>query len=127
MGELEVTLGIRKHKFNWMVFVGQIHDALVPGFDAMQAAKMTVFAGCQVFVERKPVPACGIGGGNEEYSVAHVLLEDNVILPPESECVVWGKVDIPKPGLPAVLESLNITEGVTSGSVAIYMDPRVPV
>lgn len=37
---------------------------------------------------------------------------------------MWGKVDQPKPVVPVVLEPLNITEAVSSGSVAIHMDPE---
>lgn len=127
MGKLEVTLGIGSRKFNWKVFVSRIHDSLLLGLDAMQAADVTVLAGRKVFVGNEPVPSWVIRGNGEDYSVARVLLEDNTTLPPESECLVWGKVENPKPGLPAVLEPLDITETVSSGSDAIYMDPRIPV
>lgn len=127
LGELEVTLEIGSCKFKRKVFVGQIHASLLLGLDAMQAAEMTVFAGRQVFVGKEPVPARVVEGDSEDYSVARVLLESNITLPPESECLVWGRVDKPKLGLPAVLEPLNITEEVSSGSVATYMDSRVPV
>lgn len=127
MGKLEVTLEIGSRKFNWKVFVGSIHDSFLPGLDAMQAADMTVFVGRKMFVGDNRVPSWVSEGNGEDYSVARVILEDNITLPPESECFVWGKVENPKPGLPAVLEPLNITETVSSGSVTSYMDPRIPV
>lgn len=127
LGDLEVTLEIGSRKIKWKVFVSRIHDSLLLGLDAMQAADVTVFAGRQVFVGKEPVPTRVIKGDGEDYSVACVLLEDGITLPPESECLAWGKVDRPKPGFPAVLEPLNITEAVSSGSVATYMDTRVPV
>ena len=111
MGKLEVMLGTGSRK----------------GLDTMQAVDMTVLAGCKAFLGNDPVPFWVTEGNGEDYSVARVLLEDNITLPPESECLVWGKVENPKPGLPAVLEPLDITETVSSGSVAIYMDPRIPV
>ncbi len=72
------------------------------------------------------MPTQIVKGDGEGYAVARVVLEDNINLPLESECLVWGKVNNPKLGLPAVLEPLSITEAVSSGSVATQMDPRVP-
>ena len=80
-----------------------------------------------MFVGNDSVPSWVTKGNGEDYSVARVLMEDNITLPPESECLAWGKVENPKPGLPAVLKPLNITETVSSRSVAIYMNPRIPV
>lgn len=97
LGELEVTLEIGSQKFNWKVFVGQIHDSPLLGLDTMQAADMTVYSGRQVFVGKELVPSRVVEGNGEDYSVAHVLLEDNITLPPESESLIWGKVDKPKP------------------------------
>lgn len=38
-----------------------------------------------------------------------------------------GEVENPRPGVPAVLEPLNITEAVASGSVATTVERQVPV
>lgn len=56
-----------------------------------------------------------------DYYLARVTLEESTIIPPTSECVVWGEVGTPKPGVPAVLEPLTVTGAVVSGSVAVTM------
>ena len=59
---LEVNLEIGSQKLNWKVFVGQIHDSLLLGLDAMQAANVTIVAGQQVFIGKEPVPSQVVGG-----------------------------------------------------------------
>lgn len=54
-------------------------------------------------------------------------LAETTTIPPTSECVVWGEVEDPRPSVPAVLEPLNITEAVASGSVVTTMEKRVPI
>ena len=75
LGELEVTLEIGSQKLNWKVHVGQIHDSLLLGLDAMQAAGLTNVAGRQVFIGKEPVPSQVVGGDGKKISVAHMLME----------------------------------------------------
>lgn len=125
MGGLDITLQIGSQTFIKEVYVCQIHDSFLLGLDVMKDAD--IYAGGKVFIGDEPVPARTVGGYGPDYTVSRALLEGDTTLPPESECLVWGKVDQPKPGVPTILEPLNITEAVSSGSVAIHMDPRVPV
>ncbi|KAL0161775.1 hypothetical protein M9458_045500, partial [Cirrhinus mrigala] len=62
-----------------------------------------------------------------EVFVAPIRDPTDTMLPPESECQVWGEVDNPKPGVCAVLEPHLITETVASGSVVTTMEHRVIV
>ncbi len=55
------------------------------------------------------------------------MLESDFSVPPECECLVWGVVDDPKPELPAVLEPVSLADGVSSGSIMINMEQRIPV
>lgn len=73
------------------------------------------------------MPSKIIRGDGSDYCVARVTLGETTIIPPASEFVVWGEVKNPRPGVPAVLESLNNIEAIASGSVATTMEKRVPV
>ncbi|XP_038154197.1 uncharacterized protein LOC119791901 [Cyprinodon tularosa] len=127
MSGVQVVFQIGTHSFDWDVYVAPIHDCLLLGLDFLRAANVTIEATGRVFIAGEPIPAKIVGGEGPDYSVARVLLERDTTLPPECECVVWGEVEYPRPGVPAVLEPTSITENVSSGSAVTNMDARVPV
>ncbi len=104
-----------------------IRDPVLLGLDFLQAANVTIHTSGKVFIAEELVPAKIVGGDGTDYHVARVVLETDTMLPPESECLVWGEVDNPKPGVCAVLEPYLITETVASGSVVTTMERRVIV
>ncbi|XP_060758004.1 uncharacterized protein LOC132868818 [Neoarius graeffei] len=124
---LPVTFKIASKTINWAVHVAPIRDSVLLGLDLMKAHDVVIHARGKVFIGNELVPSKIVGGDGADYSVARVLLREATTIPPTSECVVWGEVENPKPGVPAVLEPLNITEAVASGSVATTMEKQVPV
>ncbi|KAI7811653.1 hypothetical protein IRJ41_008241 [Triplophysa rosa] len=88
---------------------------------------VTIHTSGRVFIEEELIPTRIVGGDGADYHIARVVLETETMLQPESECLVWGEVDNPKPGICAVLEPYLITETVASGSVVIPMERRVIV
>ncbi len=126
-GGLKVKFQIGTWCTEWDVFVAPIRDPVLLGLDFLQAANVTIHTSGKVFIAEELVPAKIVGGDGTDYHVARVVLETDTMLPPESECLVWGEVDNPKPGVCAVLEPYLITETVASGSVVTTMERRVIV
>ncbi|KAF4095435.1 hypothetical protein G5714_024513 [Onychostoma macrolepis] len=126
-GGLKVKFQIGTWCTEWEVFVAPIRDPVLLGLDFLQAANVTIHTSGRVFIAEELVPAKIVGGDGTDYHVARVVLETDTMLPPESECLVWGEVDNPKPGVCAVLEPYLITETVASGSVVTTMERRVIV
>ncbi|KAF5891550.1 uncharacterized protein DAT39_018749 [Clarias magur] len=124
-GGLKVKFQIGSWSIEWEVFVAPIRDPVLLGLDLLRAANVTIHTSGRVFIEEELAPAKVIGGDGTDYHVARVVLEADTMLPPESECLVWGEVDNPKPGVCAVLEPYLITETVASGSVVTTMEQRV--
>ncbi len=81
----------------------------------------------KVFMGSELIPAYISEGKGPEYAISRVMLESDFTVPPECECLVWGVVDDPKPELPAVLEPVSLADGVSSGSIMIHMEQRIPV
>ncbi len=121
-GGLKVKFQIGTWCTEWDVFVAPIRDPVLLGLDFLQAANVTIHTSGKVFIAEELVPAKIVGGDGTDYHVARVVLETDTMLPPESECLVWGEVDNPKPGVCAVLEPYLITETVASGSVVTTME-----
>ncbi|KAL0158975.1 hypothetical protein M9458_047051, partial [Cirrhinus mrigala] len=126
-GGLKVTFQIGTWCIEWEVFVAPIRDPVLLGLDFLQAANVTIHTSGRVFIAEELVPAKIVSGDGTDYHVARVVLETDTMLPPESECLVWGEVDNPKPGVCAVLKPHLITETVVSGSVVTTMEHRVIV
>lgn len=103
-----------------------IRDSVLLGYDLMKAHDVVIYARGKVFIGDELVPSKVVTDG-ADYSVTRVTLGESTTIPPTSECVVWGEVENPKPGVPAVLEPLTITGAVASGSVAITMGKWVLV
>ncbi|XP_063040269.1 uncharacterized protein LOC134435312 [Engraulis encrasicolus] len=124
---LSVTLKIASKTITWPVHVAPIRDSVLLGLDLMKAHDVVIHTRGKVFIGNELVPSKIVGGDAADYSVARVILREATTIPATSECVVWGEVENPRPGVPAVLEPLNITEAVASGSVATTMEKQVPV
>lgn len=100
-GGLKVKFQIGTWSAEWEVFVAPIRDSVLLGLDLLQAANVTIHTSGRVLIEEL-VPARIAGGDGKHYHVARVVLETDTMLPPESECLVWGEVDNPKPGVCAL-------------------------
>lgn len=123
---LKVTFKIASNSIEWDVHVAPIRDSVLLGYDLMKAHVVVVHACSKVFISEELLPSKVVSDG-ADYCVTRVTLEENITIPPTSECLVWIEVENPKPGAPAVLEPFTVTEAVTSGSVAVTMGKRVPV
>ncbi|KAL7872017.1 hypothetical protein SRHO_G00070000 [Serrasalmus rhombeus] len=127
MGGQRVNFQLGTRNFTWEVYVAPIRDHVLLGLDLLRAVNVTIYASGKAFIENELLPAKIVGGEGPDYHMARVLLEKDTTLPPECECLVWGEVDQPHPGVCAVLEPLNVSEAVASGSIATMMEKRVPV
>ncbi|KAI7809323.1 hypothetical protein IRJ41_005269 [Triplophysa rosa] len=126
-GGVKVEFKIGTKIMEWTVCIAPICDTLLLGLDFLKAADFTIHASGKVFMGSELIPAYISEGKGPDYAVSRVMLENDFTVPPECECVVWGVVDDPKPELPAVLEPVSLTDGVSSGSVMINMEQRIPV
>lgn len=124
---LNVTFKIASRIIDWKVHVAPIRDSVLLGLDLMKSCDIIIHARGKVFIGGELVPSKIVSEAISDYCVARVTLEKTTTLPPTSECVAWGEVDDPRPGVPALMESLAITEAVVSGSVVTTMEKRVPV
>lgn len=124
---LNATFKIGSKTINWEVHIAPIRNSVLLRLDLMKSHDVVIHTRGKVFIGDKLVPSKIVRGDGLEYCVARVTLGETTTIPPTSECVVWGKVEDPRPGVPAVLEPLNITEAVASGSVATIMEKQVPV
>ncbi|XP_049326794.1 uncharacterized protein LOC125786977 [Astyanax mexicanus] len=123
----KVTLKIGNKEWDWIVYVAPIQDPLLLGLDFMIKANLTIQRGPKVFIEGDLVPSYVRGGPEGGYAVSRVLLTRPLTIPPQSECDTWGFVEHPHPEITAVLEPVGLADGVSSGSVLINMEPKVPV
>ncbi|TRZ00762.1 hypothetical protein DNTS_024559, partial [Danionella cerebrum] len=124
---LTVTFGIGSKSINWEVHVAPIRDSVLLGLDLMKAHDVVIYTRGKVFIGGERVPSRIVQDDGSGYCVARVTLGETTIIPATSECVVWGEVDDPRPGVTAVLEPLNITDSVASGSVVVTMEKMVPI
>ena len=122
-----VALKIGSKEWDWTVYIAPIQDPFLLGLDFMIRANITTQRGPKVFVEGEPVPSYIKGGPGESYAISRVLLVSPLTLPPQSECDTWGFVEHPHPHVTAVLEPVGLADGVSSGSVLVNMEPKVPV
>lgn len=102
------------------------YTTVLLGYDLMKAHDVVVYAHGKVFIGDELVPSKVVTDG-ADYCVTRVTLGESTTIPPTSERVVWGEVENPKPGVPAVLEPLTVTGAVASGSVVVTMGKGVPV
>lgn len=123
---VKVTFKIASKLIDWYVHVVPIRDSALLGYDLLKAHDVVVYARGKVFIGDELVPSKVVTDG-ADYCVTRVTLGKSTTIPPTSECVVWGEVENPKPGVPAVLEPLTITGALASGSVAVTMGKQVPV
>ncbi|KAM3621086.1 uncharacterized protein V6R79_005938 [Siganus canaliculatus] len=121
---LKVTFKIASKVIDWEVHVAPIRDSVLLGYDLMKAHDVVVHTRGKVFIGDELVPSKVVTDG-ADYCVARATLGESTILTPTSECVVWGEVENPRPGVPAVLEPLTITGSVASGSVAVTMEKKL--
>ncbi|ROJ62565.1 hypothetical protein DPX16_21551 [Anabarilius grahami] len=126
-GGVKVEFRIGTKVLEWTVCIAPIQDALLLGLDFLKAADFTIHASDKVFMGSKLIPAYISEGKGPDYAISRVMLESDVTVPPECECLVWGVIDDPKPELPAVLEPVSLADGVSSGSIMINMEQRIPV
>ncbi|KAK7918651.1 hypothetical protein WMY93_009935 [Mugilogobius chulae] len=124
---LTVTFQIGSKSINWEVHVAPIRDSVLLGLDLMKAHDVVIYTRGKVFIAGELVPSKIVQDNGSGYCLARVTLGEATILPATSECVVWGEVEDPRPGVTAVLEPLNITDTVASGSVVVTMEKRVPI
>lgn len=122
-----VTIKLGSKSRVWDVYVAPIRDPFLLGLDFILAANMTMLNGGQVLIEGEPVATTIAGRSVEDYAVSRVLLLNPSTLPAESECDVWGVVEGPRPGVSAVLEPAGLADGVSSGSVVVEMEEKIPV
>ena len=130
MGPVEkyrVNIRMGSKNCDWDVYVAPIDDPFLLGLDFVLAAGITISAGGQVQIQGEPIATTIMGRAFTGYAVSRVLLQDPSVLPAESEQDVWGVVEVPKPGVSAVLEPANIAEGVLSGRVVVDVAQRVPI
>ncbi|KAL6476386.1 hypothetical protein MHYP_G00148850 [Metynnis hypsauchen] len=83
--------------------------------------------GPKIFIEGELVPSYVKGGPKGGYAISRVLLTRPLSLPPQSDCDTWGFVEHPHPEVTAVLEPVGLADSVSSGSVLVNMEPKVPV
>ncbi|KAG1941073.1 interleukin-1 receptor accessory protein-like 1-A [Pimephales promelas] len=126
-GGVAVEFRIGSKVLEWTVCIAPIRDALLLGLDFLKAADFTIHASGKVFMGSELMPAYISEGKGPDYAISRVMLERDVTVPPECECLVWGVVDDPNPELPAVLEPVTLADGVSSGSIMINMERRIPV
>ncbi|ROL48344.1 hypothetical protein DPX16_21830 [Anabarilius grahami] len=126
-GGVKVEFRISTKVLEWTVCIAPIRDALLLGLDFLKAADFTIHASGKIFMGSELIPAYISEGKGPDYAISRVMLESDVTVPPECECLVWGVVDDPKPELPAVLEPVSLADGVSSGSIMINMEQRIPV
>ncbi len=126
-GGVKVEFRIGTKVLEWTVCIAPIRDALLLGLDFLKAADFTIHASGKVFMGSELIPAYVSEGKGPDYAISRVMLESDFSVPPECECLVWGVVDDPKPELPAVLEPVSLADGVSSGSIMINMEQRIPV
>lgn len=127
MGGLKLRFKICTRSFEWEVYMAPIHDTFLLSLDLLRAANVTIHANGRVFIEGELLPDKIVGSDRPDYFVARVLLEKDTTFLPKCECLVWGEVDHPKPGVSTVPEPLSINEAVSSRSVVTTMEQRVPV
>ncbi|RXN38748.1 Retrovirus-related Pol polyprotein from transposon 412 [Labeo rohita] len=124
---VKVEFRIGTKVLEWTVCIAPIRDALLLGLDFLKAADFTIHVSGKVFMGSELIPAFISEGKGPDYAISRVMLESDFTVPPECECLVWGLVDDPKPELPAVLEPVSLADGVSSGSIMIHMEQRIPV
>ncbi|XP_024118778.1 uncharacterized protein LOC112140100, partial [Oryzias melastigma] len=124
---LNVNFKIASKSIDWDVHVAPIRDSVLLGLDLMKCHDVVIHARGKVFIDNELVPSKIMRSDGTDYYVTRVMLGKTTTIPPSSECVVWGEVDDPKPGIPAVLEPMSITEAIASGSVITTMEKRVPI
>ncbi|XP_043972480.1 uncharacterized protein LOC122830832 [Gambusia affinis] len=124
---LTVTFQIGSKSIDWEVHVAPIRDSVLLGLDLMKAHDVVIYTQGKVFIGDELVPSKIVRDDGSDYCVARVTLERTSIIPAKSECVVWGEVEDPQPGVTAFLEPLNIANNVVSGSVVVTMKTKVPV
>ena len=124
---LKVTFQIGSKSINWEVHVAPIRDSVLLGLDLMKAHNVIIYTRGKVFVGDELVPSKIVKDNGSDYCVARVTLGESTIIPATSECVVWGELEDPRPGVTAVLEPLHITDNIASGSVVVTMEKRVPI
>lgn len=58
-----------------------------------------------------------------------VLVHENCWVPPESERIIIGRVQVPRTGTPGVLDSCDegLPSGILVGSCLVNMESKVPV
>lgn len=115
----EVMLQIGSKSVDWAVYVTLIQNPLLFGLDFMLEANITIQKDPRVFTlfnDGEPIPSnikCESVGS---YTVSRVLLTESSTLLQQNECNVWGLVEDPRPGVTAVLESVGLADGVSSGN-----------
>lgn len=125
-GGTVVQLRIGSRVLDWEVYVAPTRDDVLLGLDFLRAADVTIHARGGVYVDGQRVKSQLINQALSHLSTP-IHLEKAVVLEPETEYVVWGVNEDPRPDQEGILEPSTIMKGIAIAGTLIQMGARIPI
>ena len=121
-GGVTATIQIGSHTTKWKVYVAPIRDSVLIGMDLLNSLDAVIHTGQgNLWIEQEIISGTLSCDGNVPACNA-VSVYENCLIPPESESIIIGRVQLPQIGAPAVLNGCDdeLPGGILVGSCQIW-------
>ncbi|XP_061191756.1 uncharacterized protein LOC133199998 [Saccostrea echinata] len=128
-GGVTATIQIGSQSTHWPVYVAPIRDSVLIGMDILNSLEAVIFTGQGNLRIGREIISGTLSCDNSYPACSSVMVDESCWIPPESEKIIVGRVQVPQSGILSVLDSCNddLPNGVLVGSCLVNMEDKVPV
>lgn len=128
-GDVTATLKIGSHTTSWHVYVAPIRDSVLIGMDRLDSLDAVIYTRQGNLRIGKEIISGTLSCDGSGRTCSAFLVHENCWVPPESERIIIGRVQIPRTRTPGVLDSCDdeLLSGILVGSFLVNMESKVPV
>ena len=128
-GGVTATIQIGSHTTKWKVCVAPIRDSVLIGMDLLNSLDAVIHTGQGNLRIGKEIISGTLSCDGNVPACNAVSVYENCLIPPESESIIIGRVQLPQIRAPAVLDGCDdeLPGGILVGSCLVNMEDKVPV
>lgn len=101
-GGVTVTLQIGSHTTSWPVYVAPIRDSVLIGMDLLDTLDAVIYTRQGNLRIGKEIISDTLSCDGSVPACSAVLVHENCWVPPESERIIIGRVQVPRTGTPGI-------------------------
>lgn len=109
------------------VYVAPMRDSVLIGMDLLDTLYAVIYTRQGNIRIEKEIISGTLSCEGSVPACSAVLVHENCWVPPESERIIIGRVQVPKTGTPCVLDSCDdeLPSGILFGSCLVNMESKV--